>query len=254
MLDVAAFFAKKAGWCAHYASSSALVLRAWGFPTRLVSGYLGGSFNDQGDYFSVSEDDAHVWIELWNGQEWQRVDPTLWIVPERGQFDGAQFFSRQNNSSIFSPGQWPGWARSTQMWFDSMNYRFLVWSEEFDRDKQRTWAGKLKWNLSTFYMAGLVTIVMGVLLYWLWELWRTREQVSERGERVAAREHFIQWLKQRELSWAPSEGASTLRQRITQFHQNKYPQALAWLDEWELSLYAEERKFNPQRLKEILVR
>ncbi len=58
-------FIKKRGYCEFFASSFALLLRMADVPARLVGGYLGGNYNNLGDYYQVTEDMAHVWVEAW---------------------------------------------------------------------------------------------------------------------------------------------------------------------------------------------
>jgi transglutaminase-like putative cysteine protease len=70
-------FESKQGHCEFFASSFALTLRAAGVPARLVGGYLGGEYNQMGGYYQVSEEMAHVWVEVYiTGQGWLRVDPS----------------------------------------------------------------------------------------------------------------------------------------------------------------------------------
>lgn len=85
-------FESKQGHCEFFASSFALILRAAGVPTRLVGGYLGGEYNQLGGYYQVSEDMAHVWVEVYiTGQGWLRVDPSsfaqnagaIWAAPPK---------------------------------------------------------------------------------------------------------------------------------------------------------------------------
>lgn len=85
-------FESRQGHCEFFASSFALVLRAAGVPTRLVGGYLGGDYNQLGGYYLVTEEMAHVWVEVYiEGQGWLRVDPSsfagnadaVWARPKR---------------------------------------------------------------------------------------------------------------------------------------------------------------------------
>ncbi|MBC8017806.1 MAG: DUF3488 domain-containing protein, partial [Verrucomicrobia bacterium] len=70
-------FESKQGHCEFFASGFALILRAAGVPARLVGGYLGGEYNQLGGYYLVSDDMAHVWVEVYiAGQGWLRVDPS----------------------------------------------------------------------------------------------------------------------------------------------------------------------------------
>ncbi len=70
-------FVQKAGHCEYFASSMALMLRSLGIPTRMVSGFLNGEWNEYGKYLAVRQSDAHAWVEVWLGQAgWVTFDPT----------------------------------------------------------------------------------------------------------------------------------------------------------------------------------
>jgi len=77
-------FDTKRGFCGHYASAFAVLMRAGGIPARVVTGYYGGTFNRYADYWILRQSDAHAWVEIWiDGQGWQRIDPTSAIDPRR---------------------------------------------------------------------------------------------------------------------------------------------------------------------------
>ncbi len=69
-------FEKKRGYCEFFASAMALLLRLEGVPARLVGGYHGGSYNELGGYYAVTEDRAHVWVEALVDDRWLRLDPS----------------------------------------------------------------------------------------------------------------------------------------------------------------------------------
>ncbi len=70
-------FEKKMGHCEFFASTFALLLRAAGVPCRLVGGYLGGEYSQLGGYYLVTDDKAHVWVEVYiEGSGWERIDPS----------------------------------------------------------------------------------------------------------------------------------------------------------------------------------
>ena len=88
-------FTSRKGFCEHFATGFAVLMRAAGVPTRLVGGYQGGRWNAMGDFLTVRHSDAHVWCEVWmTHRGWVRVDPTFVVAPERidvgieGAFDG----------------------------------------------------------------------------------------------------------------------------------------------------------------------
>ncbi len=77
-------FSTRQGFCGHYASAFAFLMRAAGVPARVVTGYLGGEWNEFGDYLLVRQADAHAWNEVWlDGSGWVRIDPTAVLAPAR---------------------------------------------------------------------------------------------------------------------------------------------------------------------------
>jgi transglutaminase-like putative cysteine protease len=77
-------FDEKKGYCEHFSSAFVVLMRAAGIPSRVVTGYVGGTRNVFGDYWVVRQMDAHAWAEVWlSGRGWVRVDPTAAVAPER---------------------------------------------------------------------------------------------------------------------------------------------------------------------------
>jgi transglutaminase-like putative cysteine protease len=77
-------FDTKLGFCGHFASAYATLMRAVGIPARVVTGYLGGEYNPIGGYWIVRQSDAHAWTEIWlEPVGWTRIDPTSVVAPER---------------------------------------------------------------------------------------------------------------------------------------------------------------------------
>jgi protein-glutamine gamma-glutamyltransferase len=76
----------RAGFCEHYASAVTVVLRRWGIPARIVTGYLGGEVNPLNGVLDIRQRDAHAWVEYWHADRgWVRLDPTEAVAPERVQ-------------------------------------------------------------------------------------------------------------------------------------------------------------------------
>jgi transglutaminase-like putative cysteine protease len=77
-------FETRRGFCEHYASAFAVMMRAAGVPARVVTGYQGGELNAVGDYYIVRQRDAHAWTEIWLGARgWVRIDPVAAVAPAR---------------------------------------------------------------------------------------------------------------------------------------------------------------------------
>jgi len=70
-------FARKTGYCEHYATAMVIMLRTVGIPARLVTGFLPGEWNDFGNYYTVRQRDAHAWVEVFYPRSgWITFDPT----------------------------------------------------------------------------------------------------------------------------------------------------------------------------------
>lgn len=92
-------FERKIGHCEYFASAAALLLRAVGVPTRYVNGFLGGEWNELGEYVTVRQNRAHAWVEAYLGElGWMRVDATPPVRPPgrmgklRQVLDSIEFF------------------------------------------------------------------------------------------------------------------------------------------------------------------
>lgn len=123
---------REPGHCELFAASFALLARAAGHPTRVVAGYMGGTWND--DYLMVRNSDAHAWCEIFVGHgQWLRVDPTNdgpRLVP------GAQLGQATNSLRNTSKGWEARFDRLRMLW-----YRHIV---NFDQAEQQQLVRKLK--------------------------------------------------------------------------------------------------------------
>jgi transglutaminase-like putative cysteine protease len=74
-------FQSKKGHCELFAVSFATALRLAGLPARLVGGYYGGDYNEMAGYYIITEERAHIWVEVWiEGRGWLTVDPSRFAV------------------------------------------------------------------------------------------------------------------------------------------------------------------------------
>lgn len=70
-------FKQKEGYCEYYATAMVIMLRSIGIPSRLVTGFLAGEWNEIGGYFTVRQKDAHAWVEVYFPKSgWMTFDPT----------------------------------------------------------------------------------------------------------------------------------------------------------------------------------
>ena len=74
---VECFASIKRGYCEHYASTMAVLLRAVGIPTREVQGYLPGTRDLVTGRIQIDMSQAHAWVEVYfPGYGWKDFDPT----------------------------------------------------------------------------------------------------------------------------------------------------------------------------------
>ena len=70
-------FERKKGHCEYFASSMAVMLRTLRIPSRIVTGFRGGEFNDLTGQYVVRASNAHSWVEAYfPGNGWVSFDPT----------------------------------------------------------------------------------------------------------------------------------------------------------------------------------
>lgn len=70
------FLDRKKGHCEYFASALALMLRAVGIPSRIVSGFKGGTKNQITGYYEVEQRHAHAWVEAYIDGHWIVLDAT----------------------------------------------------------------------------------------------------------------------------------------------------------------------------------
>ncbi|MDL2345929.1 transglutaminase-like domain-containing protein, partial [Deinococcus sp. MIMF12] len=127
-------FGSRAGFCEHYASSFAFLMRAAGVPARVVGGYLGGELNPSGGYLIVRQQDAHAWVEVWlEGQGWVRVDPTAGVAPGRVTAGLPTALSRPEAEAPPPPAALDRVALRVDAW----QTRWNSWVAGYDGPRQR---------------------------------------------------------------------------------------------------------------------
>ncbi len=70
-------FERRKGHCEYFASAMAIMLRTQHIPSRIVTGFRGGEYNDLTGQYVVRASDAHSWVEAYfPGSGWISFDPT----------------------------------------------------------------------------------------------------------------------------------------------------------------------------------
>jgi len=133
------------GHCEFFASGLAVLLRSSGVPCRLVGGYAGGEYNQLGGYYQVSEDMAHVWVEVYlEGSGWLRVDPSVFAV------NAGEVFKKERSRSFIL---------KIRMGLDYLNYQWNRSVVAYDLEQQFEYARKAGKRFRSVDPAGLMRMV-----------------------------------------------------------------------------------------------
>jgi transglutaminase-like putative cysteine protease len=184
----------QAGHCEYFASAMALMLRARGVPARVVNGYRLGPWIPEGGYFRVSQNQAHSWVEYWQGGRWHSSDPTP--------------------GGPLSPGQGPKDLGALERWLDALRYRWDRYVVRFSDQDQQT---GLSWLQARFQgwewrwkppsrpaMGALGAILLA------WGLWRTRNRWRPKPG-LPGRIRSLRPLLASTRPWAPPAPGETAR-------------------------------------------
>jgi len=161
------------GFCGHFASAFATLMRAAGIPARVVTGYLGGEWNPIGGYLTVRQSHAHAWDEVWlDDRGWVRVDPTAVVAPERLTRDIFDLNAGAVRSSgrVLREAPWIG--RALQGW-EALN---AWWQDRvigFNFAKQLSLLGRIGFGDADWQSFGLL-LGGGSALWMLWLGWSLR--------------------------------------------------------------------------------
>lgn len=165
-------FSRKIGFCAHYAQAAVFLLRAAEVPARMVGGYLGGSWQDDGAYLQVRQADAHAWVEYNDGEKWQRFDPTALIEPAVFARNMAATSSSVAGNNVF----WQQLQVMILLPLQHLDYYWSAWVLSFDQSRQRdVWRWLKNWPqlaAQWWQQAGLAAsmVLIGLLLVALFAL------------------------------------------------------------------------------------
>ncbi|WP_348732064.1 DUF3488 and transglutaminase-like domain-containing protein [Rheinheimera texasensis] len=164
-------FERKLGFCSHYAGATVFLLRAAGIPARLVGGYLGGEWQDDGAYLQVLQKDAHAWVEYYQDGQWLSFDPTALIEPSLLQ----ETLSDTNLGDFAGAGGDWMLAKLRLMVLQplrDLDYYWSMWVLSFDSTQQQGLFGQLRqWQQDFrlppyFWVWLLVPAAIAGVWYW----------------------------------------------------------------------------------------
>ncbi len=205
-------FNSKRGYCEHYASAFAFMMRSVDVPARIVGGYLGGEQNPFANYLVVRQSDAHVWVDVWqiddSGAGWRRIDPTAVVVPER---------ITQGLAGALARGELPDFLsrryfvviRQIRFAWDAVSTQWSAWFEGYSYYEQLALLKKLGLSSdvvrAAFQAMTLILVVLSAAVaFYFWSAMRIPRRKPDRIRKIY--EIFCKKLARAGFARKPDQG------------------------------------------------
>ena len=218
-------FHRRVGFCEHYATSFATLMRLAGTPARVVVGYLGGEYNDLGRFFLVRQADTHAWCEVWLPDSgWTRVDPTSAVAPGRASLDLNSFLERRiasgemetrrsafvtqlTRSAIFT---------NIRLAWEALNYEWDARVLGFDADTQESLLASVGIAKRGPFLLIAETLVIAAALLVIYAGWMQLRSRSRVDRVKALYKRFCREAARLGVRRSPWEGPSDFSKRAAQ--------------------------------------
>ena len=229
------WFNKQQGYCEHYSSAFAFMMRSVGIPARIVTGYQGGEMNPYSNYMLVRQNKAHAWTEVWlEGRGWVRFDPTAAIHPSRVEVDLSQSWAQREQ--LFGDSVAGllkdvdlGTIEKFKLYWDAINSAWQNMIVDYDAESQFNLFDNLGFNNMDFrdYLRLLVILTIGIMMLVAWWLLRLPEKIDPVAKSYR---RFLKALAKLGYEKQPSEGPKDFVQRIIAERPDLKPKLLPILE------------------------
>ncbi len=184
------------GHCEYFASALAVMLRAVGIPSLVVTGYAGGEWNPYGSYFLIRQSDAHSWVEAYVDGSWRTYDPTPAVTrPEPGfrtqladAVDALQmrWYRYVINYTLEDQAEAALSLRdASQRLWQSLS---RDWRTSFSPDGEVAGAPEVPWR------AAALVLTFATIAAWAWR-WRKRQARSAAGAVSLVTKSYLRLLE-----------------------------------------------------------
>lgn len=159
-------FDTKRGYCDHYSTSMAVMLRTIGIPTRWVKGYTEGEYKTYENgktVYQITNNNAHSWVEVYfSGTGWVPFEPT------KGYANPVQF----ENSATSTPQEETETEKAEQPNQEKPEPKeerkeVSATKSSFGERIKQLWTENGRWLAGT----GGAILIIGVILYALRRRW-----------------------------------------------------------------------------------
>ena len=232
-------FETRRGNCEFFASSFALLLRVAGIPSRLVGGYYGGTYNDFGGYYIITEDMAHVWVEAFlPGKGWITIDPSRFAT----NFSGSR--GHRNR----------GLTERLSMTMDAFNYYWNRTVINYDLERQLRLLSRADLEVKRMHMPfdlkGRLRLVVLSASLLTAIAWLRRRAGASAEERVLAR--FFKRVRQEyDLEQVAGTGLLEFAARLDDPNAVRFAALYSGVVYRDRSLTSDEIKLLKQYIRQI---
>jgi transglutaminase-like putative cysteine protease len=232
-------FVTHKGFCEHYASAFAVLMRIAHYPARLIVGYQGAQYNPYKNIYIVKQSNAHSWDEVYIDSEkrWRRVDPTSVI----SDYDNLTTSSSNNNSdssdeslsievahhrvTFLSSAYLPSWMRrgllEWQLRRQELESDWDDWIFSYDPQTQTRLAAALGLGLFSGYALVPICFLATAICMAILGLAMTRRQSLPPIEKFYAK--FCRLMAQRGMPRDAWEGPLAYTERVADaFPEKRY--------------------------------
>jgi len=177
-------FDTRQGFCEHYASAFAFMMRSAGIPSRIVLGYQGGEINPIGGHLIVRQSDAHAWTEVWlERYGWYRIDPTAAVAPERIEY-GTRGATLDGIGELWGFTAPPQFLQDLTMTWDALNAKWNEWVLGYGPETQSKfleWLGMVDPNWRKMLLTLVGSVVALILMISAFMMLRYRPPAKDRA-------------------------------------------------------------------------
>lgn len=176
------WFDTRKGFCEHYASAVALILRSVGIPARVIVGYQGGEWNPIAHYMTIKQNDAHAWLEYWQkGIGWKQLDPASFIAVERIDQHILDAQAYRLNQTKESNELTMSWFARTRLFLESTQFFAERWLLFYNQETQQDLlqrAGLGQWKMGQLLQFAVASVLLFMFFFGLAYQWRQKRSAD----------------------------------------------------------------------------
>ncbi|GGA85125.1 transglutaminase [Neiella marina] len=252
------WFNHQRGFCAHYASAFALMLRVIGVPSRVVGGYQGGEWDEQANYLQVRQYDAHAWVEYWQDHSgWVRLDPTAAIAPERIEIPFAQSLREQQFEQSEALTSWrfsrSEWLTSWRQQWDRLEYLWhrnvLNYKQQQQLELLKKWFGEFDWRQLLMSLVLAIAGFIAVIALLQAKPWRQ----PQTDEAVRLYQTLLVKLSRMGLTVDTAHSPNAILLQLSSLPEHKRAAVKQWIEQFMALQYSSQALDDQlQQLKRAL--